>query len=57
VPTVTNKPLHQTGHGVFQSDLDVLFFHKFDRHIPSPNIEEVIEFQRRLLVKQNLEKF
>jgi hypothetical protein len=56
VPTVTNKPLLQTGKGVFQSDLEVLLFHNVGMHTSSPNIEEVMEFQKRLIVKLIPEK-
>jgi hypothetical protein len=55
VLTVTIKPLLQTGQGVFQSDLEVLLFPPVNMHTPSLKIEEDIEFQRRLIVKQNLE--
>jgi hypothetical protein len=57
VPTATIKPLLQTEKGVFQSDIEVFLFHQVDRHTPYLKIEEVMEFLKRLIVKQNLEKF
>jgi hypothetical protein len=39
---------------VFQRDLEVLLFPPVDMHTPSLKIEEDIEFQRKLIVKQNL---
>jgi hypothetical protein len=56
LPTITNTPLYQTRQEVFQTELEVFHFHPGDMHTSSPKIKEVIEFQRGLSVKRNLEK-
>jgi hypothetical protein len=55
--TATIKPQLQSGQGVFQSELEVLLFHLVDLLTPYLKVKEVMEFPRRLMVKQNLENF
>jgi hypothetical protein len=40
---------------VFDTELDVLFFHPFDMQTSSPKIEEDIEFPKVLSAKQKAE--
>jgi hypothetical protein len=54
--TSINSPVHKFGQGVLQDGLQTLLFDLVDMHRPSPNMEEDIEFQRVLNVKQILEK-
>jgi hypothetical protein len=49
--------LFQTGKGVFDTELDVLFFHPFDMQTSSPKIEEDIEFPKVLSAKQKAESW
>jgi hypothetical protein len=55
VPTIVITPLYQIGQEVFQTEIKVLVFNLVGMHTPSPTIEEDVEFQRGLRVKQILE--
>jgi hypothetical protein len=48
--------LLKLGQGVLHDGLKILLFDVVDMHRLNPTIEEVMEFQRRLSVKRNLEK-
>jgi hypothetical protein len=56
MPTITSTPLYQTRQGVLYDGLQILLFDVVDMHRLHPMIGEVMEFQRRLSVKRNLEK-
>jgi hypothetical protein len=53
-PTIVNSPLYQIGQEVFQTELEVLFFHLVDMHTLSPKIEEDNELPKVLTAKQLL---
>jgi hypothetical protein len=53
--TNANSLGYKRGQGVHHTDLQTLLFYLGDMHRPSPNIKEVIEFPKRLSVKENLE--
>jgi hypothetical protein len=53
----TNSSAHKRGQGVHHTDLQTLFFDLGDMYRPTPKIEDVMEFQKGLSVKENLEIF
>jgi GTP1/Obg family GTP-binding protein len=53
VTTNINLPEHKLGQRVLHSDLQILYSHLDDMHKVNPNMEEVMKFYRRLIVKLN----
>jgi hypothetical protein len=53
--TSMNSSVHKLGWGVVHNGLESLLFDMGDMHIPSPNILKVMEFQKWLTIKENLE--
>jgi hypothetical protein len=51
-----NRPELHFGQGVLHSDLQCFHYHLVDMHKLSPKIQEVMEFQKWLIVKLILEK-
>jgi hypothetical protein len=52
---IANPPELHFGHGVLCGDLECLQYVMVDMHELSPQIDEVMEFRRRLNIKQILE--
>jgi hypothetical protein len=50
-----NSPLHNIGWGVNHNGLESLLFDMGDMHKLSPNILKIMEFQKGLTIKENLE--
>jgi hypothetical protein len=53
--TNINSLVLKLGQGVLHDGLQILLFYVVDMHRLNPRIAEVMEFQKRLSVKQNLE--
>jgi hypothetical protein len=45
-PILTRTPMYQNGQGLFETGLEVFWFHPVDMHTPSHKIEEDIEFPK-----------
>jgi hypothetical protein len=52
-----NSAVHKLGHEVLQNSLQTLLYNMDTMHRPSPNIKEVMEFEKGISVKQSLEIF
>jgi hypothetical protein len=52
--TSINSPVHNLGQGVLQDDLETLFFDLGDMHRLTVKMEEDMEFDKGLSVKQLL---
>jgi hypothetical protein len=55
--TIANPPEHKFGHDLIHCDIQCLHYDLVYMHKLNPKIQEVMEFQRYLLVKLIQEKF